>query len=952
MSQMRVHLEWLPSHSFYFWGELSNGTPLPASELGFRLFAWHADSFYGSLCQHAQWNGTSGVLLSAAQALSYFSHPYTSEHMDVVWPKEYAALTEVAPLIRAALEEGRFIPDFDAWKHGRRGWKLQIVSQDPAVHALPYIEQWVNATVEENIAMHPEVAAAWDVVLGTHPLLGAVTAVDDWEDEEDWFVSLGLREDVTPFRACIQLMEPTDDSDVWRLRVLLQDKRAQDRVFVYPPVSLPGDEPCPSVWGEHGARVDKDMRRWVRLVPWLQNSDPDVDVDASLMLRTELDANQAWSFLNEASVQLIEAGYTLFLPAWWDGVRQMRSRLKAKVRSSVGSPAQPLFGIDQALSFDWRIAVGGLVLSETEFHTLLEQKTRLVNFRGQWIQVDPAFYEQAQRSMKKVEKRHGLTLRDALEMHLLGQGGDASVAETGNTDEATRDDGIEVELNKHLTDMIHQLHHTSELPVLDPPDLFQGQLRPYQQMGFSWLSFMRRFGLGACLADDMGLGKTVQYISYLLEMQDATAMATPSLIICPTSVVGNWQKELERFAPELRVHVHYGSNRKRGGDFLATVAPTDVVITSYALSHLDEEELQSVRWHSICLDEAQNIKNAYTKQAASIRKLDAAHRIAMTGTPIENRLTELWSIFDFLNPGYLGSLRSFRERFVTPIEKTNDVALIDQVQKLVRPFLLRRLKNDPAVELDLPDKTEAKVYVSLTAEQAALYETILNDMLARLEMLSPMERRGIILATLTKLKQVCDHPAIFLKEQRNTHWSSRSTKLERLLEMVQELRAEGDSCLIFTQYVEMGHLLQTVLESTLNEDVLFLHGSLSKGKRDDLIDRFQSGQSSGVFILSLKAGGVGLNLTAANHVFHFDRWWNPAVENQATDRAYRIGQARHVQVHKFVTLGTLEERVDQMLEKKLALSEQIVGAGDQWISELSTDDLRELFTLRREWVEE
>jgi SNF2 family DNA or RNA helicase len=361
-----------------------------------------------------------------------------------------------------------------------------------------------------------------------------------------------------------------------------------------------------------------------------------------------------------------------------------------------------------------------------------------------------------------------------------------------------------------------------------------------------------------------------------------------------------------------------------------------------------------LHWHSICLDEAQNIKNAYTKQSQAIRGLTAGHRIAMTGTPMENRLTELWSIFDFINPGYLGSLRSFTEWFVNPIEKAQDNERITQVQRLVRPFLLRRMKTDPLIELDLPEKTEAKVYVSLTAEQAALYESVLQDMLTKLDTLLPMERRGAILATLTKLKQVCNHPALALKDESARRFvAERSAKVERLLEMVQELRAEGDQCLIFTQFVEAGNLLQSLLAEALGEPILFLHGGVPKAKRDAMITEFQSTTSSpGVFLLSLKAGGVGLNLTAASHVFHFDRWWNPAVENQATDRAFRIGQTRHVQVHKFVALGTLEERIDEMIERKQTLSEHIVGAGEQWITEMSTDDLRDLFALRREWVTE
>ncbi|UQZ84827.1 RNA polymerase-associated protein RapA [Paenibacillus konkukensis] len=454
----------------------------------------------------------------------------------------------------------------------------------------------------------------------------------------------------------------------------------------------------------------------------------------------------------------------------------------------------------------------------------------------------------------------------------------------------------------------------------------------------------------------------ITYLLHLRELQraggasEAGAETAPSLLICPTSVLGNWQKELQRFAPELNVHLHYGPGRAKGEAFKSRCEGYDLVLTTYTLSHLDETELTQLEWSSICLDEAQNIKNAYTKQATSIRSLKSRHRIAMTGTPIENRLTELWSIFDFLNPGYLGTLREFTHRYVGAIERSNDPELVSKVQRLIRPFLLRRVKKDPAIQLDLPDKYEYKTFVSLTAEQGTLYENYIKEMFDRLDSLSPMERRGLILAALTKLKQICNHPSLMLKEPAGAPWQQRSNKVERLLEMVQELRQEGDKCLIFTQFVETGHMLQRILEQELASRVLFLHGGTPKAARDRMIAEFQDDaqpaeQQPAIFLLSLKAGGTGLNLTAANHVFHFDRWWNPAVENQATDRAFRIGQTRHVQVHKFVTLGTLEERIDEMIEKKQGLSQQIVGNGEQWITELSTDDLKELFALRNDWVE-
>jgi SNF2 family DNA or RNA helicase len=414
----------------------------------------------------------------------------------------------------------------------------------------------------------------------------------------------------------------------------------------------------------------------------------------------------------------------------------------------------------------------------------------------------------------------------------------------------------------------------------------------------------------------------------------------PVLVIAPTSVLGNWQKELERFAPDLQVGLHYGSNRAKGDTFLPALEGKDVVLTSYALAHLDEDELASYKWSSIVLDEAQNIKNSQTKQSRAIRHLDAYHKIALTGTPMENRLSELWAIFDFLNPGYLGNLPQFQRRFVAPIEKDRDEAKIQQLQRLIGPFLLRRTKQDPDVALNLPDKQEQKEYCPLTVEQASLYEQLVQDTLANIQQLSGIQRRGFILLMLNKLKQICNHPALYLKEAEPTDITDRSMKIQKLLDVMENIRDRDESCLIFTQYIRMGDMMKKLLEEQTGEPVLFLNGSVRKTDRDAMIEQFQSGRYK-IFILSLKAGGTGLNLTAANHVIHYDRWWNPAVENQATDRAYRIGQKRFVHVHKLITTGTLEEKIDEMLERKQSLNNAIITS-DNWITELTTDELKEL----------
>jgi SNF2 family DNA or RNA helicase len=417
------------------------------------------------------------------------------------------------------------------------------------------------------------------------------------------------------------------------------------------------------------------------------------------------------------------------------------------------------------------------------------------------------------------------------------------------------------------------------------------------------------------------------------------------------SVVGNWQRETERFAPSLKVMVHHGVERLSGRTFAEAVKKHDIVITTYALAHRDEEYLSGIEWESIVLDEAQNIKNVETKQTQAIRRLTARQKVALTGTPLENRLSELWSIIDFLNPAYLRSARDFRTKFAIPVEKYRDADRAETLKRLIQPFVLRRLKTDKTIIKDLPEKMEMKVFCNLTREQATLYEAVVKEMLEKIEEAEGIERRGLVLATLMKLKQVCNHPAHFLRD--GSRLPGRSGKLARLEEMFEEALTEGDKALVFTQFAEMGGMLRSHLQETFGCEILFLHGGTPKKQRDAMVQRFQEERRGPpLLILSLKAGGVGLNLMAANHVFHFDRWWNPAVENQATDRAFRIGQQKNVQVHKFVCVGTVEERIDQMIEQKKELADRIVGAGEEWITEMSTTQLKELFALNREAVGE
>jgi SNF2 family DNA or RNA helicase len=488
------------------------------------------------------------------------------------------------------------------------------------------------------------------------------------------------------------------------------------------------------------------------------------------------------------------------------------------------------------------------------------------------------------------------------------------------------------------------------LESMATPPGFHGRLRPYQERGLAWLSFLGHLGLGACLADDMGLGKSPTTLALLAAERTAGARPGPTLLVCPMSVVGNWQREAERFTPGLAVHVHHGAERLTGPAFRETAEQADLVVTTYALAARDRDALAEVPWARIVLDEAQNVKNSAARQSQAVRSLRAPRRVALTGTPVENRLAELWSIMEFLNPGLLGSARAFRARFAVPVERFHDEDAATLLKRLTGPFVLRRVKTDRSVIADLPAKLEMKVYCNLTREQATLYQAVVDDMLARVEQSEGIERRGLVLATMLKLKQVCNHPAQLLADASGL--GGRSGKLERLEELLEEALTAGDKALVFTQFAEFGQQLQRHLTARLDREVLYLHGGTPKKARDQLVTRFQGDGGPALFLLSLKAGGTGLNLTAANHVVHFDRWWNPAVEDQATDRAFRIGQRRDVQVRKLVCVGTLEERIDRMMEEKRGLAARIVGTGEAWLTELSTGELRELVALRAEAVVE
>jgi SNF2 family DNA or RNA helicase len=645
--------------------------------------------------------------------------------------------------------------------------------------------------------------------------------------------------------------------------------------------------------------------------------------------------DQAYSFIKEGSVLLTSSGFGVLLPGIGKKLTT-RLRLGPKRSAKKGqASATGLLSLRRLVDFDWQVAIGGHRLTRAEFEKLVRLKMPLVQIRGEWVELNPDDLEKALGFWKKMESGAGIGLGQAIEMAL---GPEAAPGLPVS----------EIEADGWVGDVLKRLKGEASVRQLKTPRDFKGRLRHYQKYGFSWLAFLREFGLGACLADDMGLGKTIQAIALLLDLQ-IKGNDRPTLLVCPTSVVGNWHRELARFAPSLKVLVHHGTRREKT-DLARLAAKHEVVISSYSLLHRDEQQLSAVQWGELILDEAQNIKNPDTRQAGAARRLPAEHRIALTGTPIENRLSELWSIFEFLNPGYLGSRKSFRTAFELPVERTGDKEAARRLKSLSGPFILRRLKTDKTVIKDLPAKNEMKVFCSLTHEQVTLYEAVVRDSLKAITEAEGIKRRGVVLATLMKLKQVCNHPAQFLGD--GSSLDDRSGKLDRLVEMLEESRSVGDRALVFTQFAEMGELLRQYLQQTFGREALFLHGGTPVRARQTMIDRFQADPDGPfVFVLSIKAGGTGLNLTRASHVFHYDRWWNPAVENQATDRAFRIGQTRNVQVYKYICGGTVEEQVDAMIESKKELAENIVGKGEGWITELGTEQLRDLFRLRKEVID-
>lgn len=753
-----------------------------------------------------------------------------------------------------------------------------------------------------------------------------------------------------PVRTCFRLMEPPSDKDPWRVDLLLQSTEDPSLLLTGKQVwkNGPTTKTIPGSFLDHPQErmlegLGHAVRLWPELEPALDEACPETVV---------LDVGAAGRFLRDVVPVLQDSGFGVLLPTWWN-----TNRARITVRLQLDKPRRPGprgglsggFGLDALCAYEWQISLGDTTLTRTQLQQLARLKQPLVQMRGQWVEVDDATVEAALALIEgRVPTQGTMSIADAFHLGAGLTPSPTGIAISGITAKGWMEDLIG-----------SAAHHRFD--SVGTPEGFVIPLRPYQERGLGWLSFLGTLGLGGCLADDMGLGKTAQLLALLIserssgkggakKRSSSVTPPSPTLVVCPMSVVGNWQREAQRFAPSLRVHVHHGADRHAGEELLEVASNVDVVITTYGLVQRDIATLSAIQWGRVVLDEAQAIKNHETQQSRAVRSLAAQQRLALTGTPVENRLSELWSIMDFCNPGLLGSASNFQRNIARPIERYGDEASMERLRTITAPFVLRRMKTDRNIITDLPEKLEMKTWCTLTREQASLYQAVVDDMLERIESSTGMARKALVLTTMLKLKQVCNHPAHFLQD--GSQLQGRSGKLEMIEELLNASLASAERTLCFTQFTEFGTALQQYLERRFRREVLWLHGGTSKLARDRMVERFQSTDGPGVFLLSLKAGGTGLNLTAASQVIHIDRWWNPAVEDQATDRAYRIGQKQRIQVRKLICLGTLEERIDEMIEKKKVLAERSVGTGEKWLTELSTDALAKVIHLSKDAVAE
>ncbi len=732
------------------------------------------------------------------------------------------------------------------------------------------------------------------------------------ENFAQWFDELYLgKYDVIPFFKIDKL-----EDELFQLKVHIKNRKTDESVLID---KLYTDEEVFGAQASDIARiVEKQLNYAIRYMPELEDLFEDEE-----KLALDLNLNEVYKIITQTAYYLQKAQIEVVLPKELVNVVVPRASINAKVKASRSGDLADIFNsnssskisLDDILDFSYEIAIGNDKISIEEFNKLVENSTGLIKYKNKYVLVDK------NDSKKIFEQIAKANLKSMSRMELI------HAAMSGQIDE------YDFDYDDAFARVIKDF--TKPVEVSIPKDL-KGELRPYQQIGLKWLWTNITKGFGACVADDMGLGKTIQVISLLLKMKEDGLLKKPVLVICPTTLMGNWMKELQMFAPTLDATIYHGAERQLDVNH-------DIILTTYAIMRIDVEELKKHTWGVIIVDEAQNIKNPDTAQTLAIKMLKSDVKIAMTGTPVENRLTELWSIFDFINKGYLGSLKDFQKSYAIPIERFKENSRAAKLKMSVSPFVLRRLKTDKNVITDLPEKMVLNEYCYLSKPQAVLYEKTLNEMMEKISGFTGINRRGNIFKLITALKQICNHPYQFLKS--GEMGKEQSGKMEKCISTVQTILENGEKTLIFTQYKEMGDILTKVIAQECNTEPLFFHGSLTVPQREELINKFQNDDETKVMILSLKAGGTGLNLTSATNVIHYDLWWNPAVEDQATDRTYRIGQDKNVMVHRMITLGTFEEKIDEMLKSKKELADLAVYEGEKIITELTDEEIYDIFTL-------